>query len=126
MFESFRFNSVLKKSPKNPFKSLLFNIKNKFQVSFITSTYNLESKIFWTGIRISFSGIHAVYFYNLVKMKLLNWKIFDLGFTNLSRFDLHYLRESKPTDKNHHHQLELFIENSYQKIHPKSKRRYAF
>ena len=87
--------------------------KNEFQVSFRQHEYDPESKSFWVGTKVIFSSKNATQYYSLIQAQTLNWNIFNLYDVNLSRFDLHYLRESKPTDQNH--QLKLFMEQYCQK-----------
>lgn len=54
--DSFGFNSVLKESFKGKSEDLIFEITNKYKVSFIKSSYNPESNSYWTGTTVRFSG----------------------------------------------------------------------
>ena len=122
--DSFGFNSVVKETFQGKSEDLIFKITNGYKVSFIKSTYNPESNSHWTGLIVGFSGENGEYFYSLVQKKLIDWSIFDLSCTNIGRLDLYYFRKSKSTDQDD--LLELFIENSYEKVNAKSKRKKAF
>ena len=121
---SFGFNSVLKETFKGKSEDLIFEIRNRYKVSFIKSTYNPESNSYWTGMTVKFSGENGEYFYSLVRKKLIDWCIFDLSCTNLGRFDLYYFRKSNPIDQDD--LPESFMENSCEKVNSKSKREKAF
>ena len=121
--DSFGFNSVLKETFKGISEVLIFEITNRYKVSFIKSTYNPESNNYWTGIIVRFSGENGKYFYSLVQKKLIDWCSFDLSCTNLGRLDLDYFRTSKPTEQDD--LLESFMENSCEKVNAKSKRKEA-
>jgi DNA relaxase NicK len=121
--DSFGFNSVAKETFQGKSEDLIFKITNEYKVSFIKSTYNPESNSHWTGLIVRFSGENGEYFYSLVQKKLIDWSIFDLSCTNIGRLDLYYFRKSKSTDQND--LLELFMENSYEKVNAKSKRKKA-
>ena len=77
---------------------LIFEITNKYKVSFIKSSYTQESNSYWTGTIVRFSGENGKYFYSLIQKKLVNWSIFDLSCTNLGRFDLYYFQKSTAQD----------------------------
>jgi hypothetical protein len=87
--------------------------------------YNSDSKFsnYWSGTVISFSGKNGAYFYKVIEAKKIDWNIFSLGSLNfnIGRLDLHYFRKYEFTDQQY--SLELFMENSCQKIHAKSKSR---
>ena len=121
--DSFGFNSVVKETFQGKSEDLIFKITNGYKVSFIKSTYNPESNSHWTGLIVRFSGKNGEYFYSLVQKKLIDWSIFDLSCTNIGRLDLYYFRKSKSTDQ--HDLLELFMENSCEKVNAKSKRKKA-
>ena len=121
--DSFGFNSVVKETFQGKSEDLIFEITNGYKVSFIKSTYNPESNSYWTGLIVRFSGENGEYFYSLVQKKLIDWRIFDLSCTNLGRFDLYYFRKFKSTDQDD--LLELFVENSCEKVNAKSKRKRA-
>lgn len=70
--------------------------ENQFQVCFEQYEYNPEFKNFWLGSKINFSGTNADYFYNLVKKGQVDWTIKEVS---LSRFDIHYFRQSTSVDK---------------------------
>ena len=80
-------------------KDLNYDSINKFQVSFRQHEYDPETKSFWVGTKIDFSGNNAAQFYNIIKQQKFDWDIFDLQRTSLSRFDLYYFRANKPDDK---------------------------
>ena len=87
--DSFGFNSVVKETFQGKSEDLIFEIRNRYKVSFLKSTYNPESNSYWTGLIVRFSGENGGYFYSLVQKKLIDWRIFDLSCTNLGRFDLY-------------------------------------
>lgn len=89
------------------------------QVCFEQYEYNPEFKNFWLGSKINFSGTNADYFYNLVKKGQVNWTIFKE--VSLSRFDIHYFRQSTSVDSNQ--QVKDFMESACNRIREKSKRR---
>jgi hypothetical protein len=121
--DSFGFNSVLNETFKGKYKVLIFEITNRYKVSFIKSTDNTESNSYWTGMTVSFSGENGKYFYSLIQNKLIDWCTFDLSCTNLGRFDLYYFRDFSESESGE--QLELFLKNSYEKVNAKSKRKRA-
>ena len=100
---------------------MIFKTENQFQALFYIP--NLKPKNYWTGTVLSFSGQNAAYFYKAIKTKKVDWDRFDQPSINLGRFDLYYFRKPKSADQND--LLELFMEESCQKIHAKSKRRHA-
>jgi DNA relaxase NicK len=71
---------------------LNYDSRNQFQVSFRQHEYDL-------GTKIDFSGNNAAQFYSFIKNHQLNWDIFDLQRTSLSRFNLYYSRNNKSKDK---------------------------
>ena len=121
--ESLSFNSVLKETFKGKSEDLIFEIRNRYKVSFIKSSYNPDSNSYWTGMTVKFSGKNGQYFYSLVQKKLIDWCIFDLSCTNLGRFDLYYFRKFNPIDQDDF--PESFMENSCEKVNSKSKRKKA-
>ena len=121
--ESFGFNSIITKGSKRKSESLVSKFENQYQVFFKQYDYNPELKSFWARTKVNFSGDNATYFYSLIKEKRVDWNIFDLRYTTLSRFDLYYFRKPKPTDQKDH--VELFMDQCCQKILAKSKRRHA-
>ena len=120
--ESFGFNSFLKDASDKKSEPLIFKNKNQFQVLFYI--YNLEPNNYWVGTTVSFSGENAAYFYTAIQAKQVDWNIFNLRHTVLGRFDLHYFRKSKATDKNE--PLKLFMEACCQNIYTQSKRKHAY
>ncbi len=72
---------------------------------------------------IRFIGEDGKYFYELIKKKQINWNIFDLSNTNISRFDLYYLRDLPEAESKK--QLELFLENSCDKTNKRKKNQFA-
>ena len=123
MSDSFGFNSVVKETFQRKFEDLIFKTTNGYKVSFIKSTYNPDSNSHWIGLIIRFSGENGEYFYSIVQKKLIDWSVFDLSCTNISRLDLYYFRKSKSTDQDE--PLELFMENSCEKVNAKSNRKKA-
>ena len=125
LFGTFGFNSTLIKRINGKWKSESLNYYklNKFQVSFRHYEYDPEAKSFWVGTKIYFSGKNAAQIYKGIRAQKFDWNIFDLTKTSLARFDLCYFRETKPTEQKG--DLELFMEESCQKIRAKSKRRHA-
>ena len=93
--------------------------ENQFQVCFEQYEHNPEFKNFWLGSKINFSGTNADYFYNLVKKGQVDWSIFKE--VSLSRFDIHYFRQSTSVDSNQ--QVKDFMESACNRIREKSKRR---
>jgi hypothetical protein len=88
--------------PKDEFKSLIWNDYNSYQF-FVEPCLNPH----WVGILISFSGENATYFYQFIKEKKVNWNSFcdsvnSLQFLSLSRFDIHYFRQTFQTDDDLH------------------------
>ena len=93
--------------------------ENHFQVCFEQYEYNPEFKNFWLESKINFSGTNADYFYNLVKKGQVDWTIFKE--VSLSRFDIHYFRQSTSVDSNH--QVKDFIESACNRIREKLNRK---
>jgi len=62
-FEAFGFNSTLVKRINGKWKPqvLKYDSRNQFQVSFRQYEYDPESKSFWVGSQIHFSGKNAAY-----------------------------------------------------------------
>lgn len=96
LFESFGFNSRIKKNKNKGFENLFSKPGNKFEVSFVVCHYE---EFYWTGVKVDFSGKNGAYFYNLIKSGKVNWYLFDLNRTKLSRFDIHYLRKERKIDE---------------------------
>ena len=121
LFRNFGFKSIIKTQVSNRFKSEWLNRQkeNQFQVCFEQYEYNPEFKNFWLGSKINFSGTNADYFYNLVKKGHVDWTIFKE--VSLSRFDIHYFRQSTSVDSNH--QVKDFMESACNRIREKSKRK---
>jgi len=124
-FSKLGLNSTFKEGSNS--KDLISKKENKFHVLFLKQTYNPESKNFWDGTTLIFSGSNANYFYQMMKTKKLNWSVFDLHHLTLSRLDLSYFRKDSgkknTSDQNKH--VEFFMQKCCQKIHTKSKRRHA-
>lgn len=91
-------------------ESILVNSKNKFEVCFV------GENSYWDGTLLHFSGPNANLFYNLVKKKLIDWRIFSSGI--LCRFDLYFSRNNKIKDKI---SVREFFENSHRKIKQTNK-----
>ena len=109
LFRAFGFNSTIIKRINGKWKSKDLNSdsRNQFQVSFRQHEYDPETKSFWVGAKIDFSSNNAAQLYSSIKTHQLNWDIFDLQRTSLSRFDLHYLRELKTNKQSQ--DIEIFI-----------------
>jgi hypothetical protein len=90
---SFGFNSILKSNKKTRGEVLISENQNYHKVTFVKSNYDPELKSYWNGLIVRFSGKDGNYFYQLIRRKLIDWNIFDVSFTNLGRFDLHFLRD---------------------------------
>jgi len=69
---------------------LIYDDKNEFQVSFRQYDYNPELKSYWVGTKIDFSGNNAAHFYSSIKMRQLNWDIFNLQRTRHHKAYLNY------------------------------------
>lgn len=117
------FNSTLteKKDGRWKFQNLNYDSRNQFQVSFQQHQYDPETKHFWVGTKVNFSGDNAAQFYRCIQTKVFNWNLFTKP--KLSRFDLCYPR--KHSSEQNYQKLERFMQESCQKIHAKSKRRHA-
>lgn len=89
LFKRFGFNSRIKKSQNNGFETFFYKSGNKFEVSFFVCHYE---EFYWTGVKVDFSGKNGAHFYNLIKSGKIDWYLFDLNRTKLSRFDIHSLR----------------------------------
>jgi hypothetical protein len=124
LFQNFGFNSTIAKRINGKWKSESLNYasQNRFQVSFRQHEYDPEAKSFWVGTKISFSGKNAAQIYSYIQRHEFDWTIFNPYKIKLGRFDLCYFRETKPTEQKG--DLELFMEESCQKIRAKSKRRH--
>ena len=81
-------NSTFKEGSNS--KDLISKKENKSHVLFLKQTYNPESKNFWDGTTLIFSGSNANYFYQMMKTK----KVFDLDHLTLSRLDISYFRKN--------------------------------
>lgn len=123
LFQVFGFNSTLTKIVNGKWKSedLNYDIKNQFQVSFRQYKYEPENKSFWDGIKIHFSGNNATQFYNYIRKYQIDWNIFNLQLTSLSRFDLHYFRELKTNEQSK--DIEIFMEKCCNRIKTQTKLR---
>ena len=84
--------------------------KNKYTVRFI------KENSYWIGTLLHFSGGNATHFYNLIKQKKIDWKIFSEG--ALSRIDLNYSREIINEDKS---TIIEFFENLDKKLKQKNR-----
>lgn len=62
LFQTFGFNSTMTKRINGKWKSESFNYhrQNDFQVSFRQHEYDPETKSFWVGTKIDFSGNNAL------------------------------------------------------------------
>ena len=101
-FNSYQESGKLAKPVK---ESIFASSKNKFQVLFVNEAP------YWEGTSVQFSGMNASFFYSLIKLKLINWKLFSSAI--LGRFDLNYLRKNKTHDKISARQ---FLENCQRKL----------
>ena len=126
LFQNFGFNFTVAKRINGKWKSESSNSarQNQFQVSFRQYEYDPESKSFWVGSQIHFSGKNAAYLYSLIKEHQFDWNILELQRISLGRLDLHYFRQSEAKDSNQ--EVEDFMEKSCQRIRAKSKRIHAF
>ena len=73
---------------------------------------------YWPGTIISFSGNHAQFFYEAIKIKQFDKDIFDLDSTNIGRIDLCYDRKIKQSDQTQN--LDSFLKNCSTKINSKA------
>ena len=121
-FKAFGFNSTIVKRINGKWKPqvLKYDSRNQFQVSFRQYEYDPESKSFWVGTQIHFSGKNAAYLYSCIKEDQFDWNLLELQRISLGRFDLHYFRQSEARDSNQ--EIEDFMEKSCQRIGSKSKR----
>ena len=69
---------------------LFWDEKNVHQVLFWKKTYNPVNKSYWNGTSVIFNGENASHFYEMVRMELIDWTIFDFKFTELGRLDIKY------------------------------------
>ena len=69
---------------------LFWDEKNVHQVLFWKKTYNPLNKSYWNGTSVIFNGENASHFYEMVRMELIDWTIFDFKFTELGRLDIKY------------------------------------
>lgn len=125
LFQHFDFNSIITKKVNGKWKSqgLNNNPRNQFQVSFRQHEYEPESKSFWVGTKIDFSGKNAAQIYKIIQAQNFDWDIFQPYVLSLSRFDLCYFRQTKLTDQRDN--LELFMTKCCQKTFDRSKRNFA-
>ena len=101
-FNSYKESGKLAKPVK---ESIFVSSDNKFQVLFV------NEGPYWKGTSVHFSGTNAVFFYSLIKRKLINWKFFPSLI--LGRFDLNYMRKNRTDDKT---PLSEFLENCQRKM----------
>jgi hypothetical protein len=115
-FKAFGFNSTIVKRINSKWKPqvLKYDSRNQFQVSFQQYEYDPESKSFWVGSQIHFSGKNAAYLYSCIKEDRFDWNLIELQRIRLGRFDLHYFRQSEARDSNQ--EIEDFMEKSSQRI----------
>jgi len=92
-------------------KRLVESVKNNYSANFI-----INSTKYWKGTTLCFKGNSAQLFYQDLKVKKLDWTVFDLDSTNLGRIDVCYDRELNSTDRDPH----LFLENSCHIINEKN------
>ena len=78
-FNSYQESGKLAKPMK---ESIVVSSKNKSEVIFVIDNS------YWKGTIVQFSGNNAASFYNLVKNKLINCKLFSSA--TLGRVDLYY------------------------------------
>jgi hypothetical protein len=125
LFRAFGFNSTITKRINGKWKSKDLNddTRNQFQVSFQQHEYDPESKSFWVGTKIDFSGKNAAQIYIIIQAQNFDWNIFQPYRLSLSRFDLCYFRQTKPTDQKA--DLELFMNKCCQKTFARSKKNFA-
>jgi len=125
LFRTFGFNSTIIKRINGKWKSesLNYDKLNKFQVSFRQHEYDPEAKSFWVGTKIYFSGKNAAQIYKGIRAQKLDWNIFQPYSLSVSRFDLCYFRETKPTEQKG--DLELFMNKCCQKTFARSKKNIA-
>jgi len=95
--------------------------KKKYNVSVRQYT---ESKGYWVGTQITFSGKNAAYFYKLIKTQKFDWNLLKFGGHTLSlaRFDLCF---SRTNDLNHTIKLfDGFLVDSRSQIQNQTTTRY--
>ena len=97
-------------------KTLVETDKRSFSANFL-----VNSTKYWRGTTRCFKGNSVQLFYEGLKFKKLDWAIFDLDSTNLSRIDVCYDRELNSTDRD----PQLFLEHSCQTIPEKNDKRHA-
>jgi hypothetical protein len=122
-FKKFGFNSTITIGRDGKEKSLFYDKRNQYRVSFRQHEYDPESKSFWVGTKINFSGNSAAQFYKVIQSQKLDWNIFQPYSLSLSRFDLCYFRQKKSSDRKG--DLELFMSNCCQKTFARSKKNIA-
>src|SRR5210317_1413849 len=64
-------------------KTLVESAKRNYSASFI-----INSTKYWRGTTLCFKGNSAQLFYQDLKVKKLDWTVFDLDSTNLGRIDV--------------------------------------
>lgn len=60
--------------------------------------FRVNSSRSWKGTILSFKSIYTQLFYDDLKFQKLDWSVFDLMSTNLSRIDLCYHRKLKANE----------------------------
>jgi hypothetical protein len=124
-FQNLDFNTYFIKRINGKWKSeyLNYDCQNQFDLSFQQYDYDPDSKSFWVGTKIIFSGKNATQFYRFIQTQNFDWSIFYLQEISLARFDLYYLRSDQIIDQDD--TLKLFMDQSYEKVKLKSRRRSA-
>lgn len=123
LFKSFGFNATFKRDQLKQKETFFSNDKNSYEVIFVHYDYNPKVKSFWEGTKVNFTGDNAEYFYNQIKKKQLDRKIFDLTKLTFARIDVNFCRESKITDEKQ--SIADFMELSRRRVITKDKRRKA-
>ncbi|WP_297691731.1 hypothetical protein [uncultured Eudoraea sp.] len=112
LFQNFEFNSTFAIGFGGRQENLLWNSKNKYQVSFRAYKY---ADIYWEGVKIDFSGQNGYQFYNLIVANQVDWEIFNLQQElTLSRLDLCYTCNNNKME--HKRNFASFLERCYQKV----------
>ena len=98
LFQEFDFNSSIFSTGR--VKTLNYDHRNMYSVSFRQQEYHPEFKSFWEGTQMIFSGEHAAEFYRLIKAQEFQWSILNLEKTSLGRFDIHYFLITESGNRN--------------------------
>jgi hypothetical protein len=98
-------------------KTLVESVKRNYSASFI-----INSTKYWRGTTLCFKGNSAQLFYEVLKLKKLDWTVFDLDSTNLGRIDLCF---SRPNDWSHTSKsFDAFLVDSRSQIQDHTNTKY--